>query len=169
MNPALEVLEKVHNSLLYMMHTLLKYSNRVFTVKAVYVILEDSLQLLLALLFLFIHSHVFQQQGPLFLRLGLRQIIVLVLVKVWYSKLVLEHSLRSRDSVHMMHLSTGSDTIKSTELDWHNFFVECTNISTLMQCVCVCIIAIVLKSCKLVAINQYCCKHTKCVLLVLNC
>lgn len=87
MNPALEVLEKVHNSLLYMMHTLLKYSNRVFTVKAVYVILEDSLQLLLALLFLFIHSHVFQQQGPLFLRLGLRQIIVLVLVKVWYSKI----------------------------------------------------------------------------------
>ena len=36
-------------------------------------------------------------------------------------KLVLEYSLRSHDPAHMMHVSSGSGTMKAIAFDWHNF------------------------------------------------
>ena len=38
-------------------------------------------------------------------------------------KLVLEYSLRSHDQAHMMHLPSGSDTMKAIEINWHNFLL----------------------------------------------
>ena len=35
-------------------------------------------------------------------------------------KLVLEYLLRSRDSAHMMYLSSGSYPMKTVEFDWHH-------------------------------------------------
>ena len=58
------------------------------------------------------------------LSFGLKQILqILVLVKdlgTRIVKLVLECSLRSHDPAHMMHLPSGSDTMKAIEFDWHN-------------------------------------------------
>ena len=34
----------------------------------------------------------------------------------------------------MMYLSSGSDTKKDVEFDWHNYFFRDTHISTLIQC-----------------------------------
>ena len=55
--------------------------------------------------------------------LGLEQILILgkYSVRSWYSdymiKLVLEYSLKSCDPTHMMHLSSGSDTLKAVVLN----------------------------------------------------
>ena len=38
-------------------------------------------------------------------------------------KLVHEYSLRSHDPAHMMHLPSGSDTMKAIDFDWHNFLL----------------------------------------------
>ena len=53
---------------------------------------------------------------------GLKQILQ-ILVKVKLVKLVLEYSLRSHDPAHMMHLPSGSDTMKAIEFDWHSFLL----------------------------------------------
>ena len=56
-------------------------------------------------------------------------------------KLVLEHSLRSHDPVHMIHFPSGSGIMKAIELDQHNFSPgTLTLISTSIQCVCIIVV-----------------------------